>query len=165
MVECASSESSRVTLSPNRKMRNCFCGVPCKVQMSSTSKNFGRNFFGCGNYDGYNKHCQFFLWCNLVDEVYENENLLSVVAAKMSEIEELKGIVDKLNRDTEIESLKDIVDEMNSKLSVLSSKVEMINEDLMAACNTIDSHVVDYRKMKFVILAFIVFIVAKVMYF
>ncbi|TKY45383.1 zinc finger protein [Spatholobus suberectus] len=116
MDNSPSSASSMVTLS--RCIKNkifCFCGVPCKIQTSGTSKNHGRKFFGCGRFDGYTKYCNYFLWCDEDDEVKEMEEMIALVVAQRS--------------DTLI--LQEKIEKMNTDLSVLIKTVETMNEDLI----------------------------------
>ncbi|KAL2340261.1 hypothetical protein Fmac_008201 [Flemingia macrophylla] len=163
MVKSADSESSNVTLSCNKKNKMCYCGVPCNIKIATTVKNYGRKFYGCGNYDGYNK--QFFMWSNSDDEVDDDEELCILVASQKTEIDSLKDMVHKMNKDDEIQHLKVVVDKVNNEVNFLNSKIEETNEDLMDVVNSIDSHVCQYKKFKFVIILLIVLVVAKVLYF
>ncbi|KAL2321940.1 hypothetical protein Fmac_026319 [Flemingia macrophylla] len=165
MVKSADLESSNVTLSCNKKSRMCYCGVPCNIKTATIVKNYGCKFYGCGNYYGYNKHCQFFMWSNSDDEVDDDEQLCILVASQKSEIDLLKDMIHKMNKDDEIEHLKVVVDKLNNEVKFLNSKIEETKEDLMDVVNSIDSHVRQYKKFKFIIMSLIVLVVVKLLYF
>ncbi|TKY52867.1 hypothetical protein E2542_SST24389 [Spatholobus suberectus] len=145
-MENLSSQCSRVTLSTSyRKKPFCFCGVPCKVQMSSTSKNLGKKFFGCGRFDGYTKYCNFFSWCNQEDEVEENIELIALVTAQMSDILELHAKIEKMNND----------------LSGLSQTVETIKEGLKDVIAGIEGNADGMRKIRFLTWCIVIILLAK----
>ncbi|TKY56124.1 hypothetical protein E2542_SST20565 [Spatholobus suberectus] len=116
MENCSTSKATRVTMWTSNRNNLCFCEVPCKIQSLRTFRNPSRKFFGCGRYDAYTKYCHYFSWCDpAVDEVYDKEELIALVASVMYDFGDLQQRLER----------------MNDELRTLSSMVEMVNNQMM----------------------------------
>jgi hypothetical protein len=46
----------------------CFCGLPCLLRTTWSTKNLGRRYIGCPKFrDGSGTHCKFFRWVDDLD--------------------------------------------------------------------------------------------------
>ncbi|TKY63410.1 hypothetical protein E2542_SST13281 [Spatholobus suberectus] len=101
MENYSSQSGSKVTASSsNRNMNYCFCGVPCKIQTSGTSRN-------------------------PVDEGDDKEQVLALVVAQKLDLMHLHDIVEKMYHDLNAISVK--VEKISEDLNVANRMVETMN--------------------------------------
>ncbi|KAB1212885.1 hypothetical protein CJ030_MR5G010185 [Morella rubra] len=59
-VKHVSSSNLKISRAIDAKV--CSCGLKALLKSSWTNSNPGRRFFGCENFDGNSRHCNYFCW-------------------------------------------------------------------------------------------------------
>ncbi|XP_058784840.1 uncharacterized protein LOC131659701 [Vicia villosa] len=90
--ETKSESNDSCVLSRARAMPICYCGGDAVIRRANTDKNFGKKFWGCINYKGFEQRgCGFFKWFN--EEVVEDkcDDLMHKFEILSKEFEKLKS--------------------------------------------------------------------------
>jgi len=146
MAKSASSTFSSwksSTTSPSKT--TCYCGIPCKVQISRTAKNPGRKFFGCGNYNGGDNHCKYFLWCDCLNEEDDNSSMIELLSSQTSSI---GNAVEK-------------VEHITKEIKLLVEKVDSLTEEVVNLNHNVEAWVENGKRLKAIFWSICAIIVAK----
>ncbi|XP_050205368.1 uncharacterized protein LOC126668675 [Mercurialis annua] len=104
----------------------CDCGIPCRMQISSTERNPGRRFYGCSK---RNNQCDFFAWVDN-DMAYQMtmvRNLKSEVNG-MTE-ERNKALLELVHAHTQVAAKTDELEQLNEAFEGLKESIEMYHEE------------------------------------
>ena len=188
-MENVSSESNMAALSPSSSNKNwptCYCGVACKIQVSRTSENPEKIFFGCGKYDSKSrtKHCDYFSWCEKRGEVNKLEELNVMLSCQMKQVNNLEEKLEKIDEVLNVLSMSiDVMSEMVKEemngvdmglcdlqievskikqgLNVVSTKVEALSEEFKVVSNGLQSCSAGTRKVRLLFWLVLILVVGK----